>query len=184
MTAPITGGAPVEGPPAPAKPKEPATPKLVYPLFEPATAPFTTGGRQFGAPRPGRLHAGVDLLNPYKSPIRAIADGVVLQRPYYFYLGTDALEVHHPGIGVVRYGEISPLALVDLKAGDRVRMGDVIAHVGQQDSTGYCMLHLEMYTGKATGALTAPLNQPYERRSDLENPSTFVDKLHKLTFGH
>jgi murein DD-endopeptidase MepM/ murein hydrolase activator NlpD len=107
----------------------------------------------------------------------------VLQRPYFFYLGTDALEVHHPGIGVVRYGEISPLALVDLKAGDVVKMGDVIAHVGQQSTTGFCMLHFEMYTGKATGALTEPLNEPYERRSDLENPSTFVNKLHKLTFG-
>jgi len=183
MTAHFTGGAPVGGPAAPAKQHAPSTPKLVYPLFEPATAPFTTGGRQFGAPRTGRLHAGVDLLNPYKARIRAIADGVVLQRPYYFYLGTDALEVHHPGIGVVRYGEISPLALVDLKAGDKVRMGDVIAHVGRQDSTGFCMLHLEMYTGKAAGALTAPSSQPYERRSDLENPSTFVNELHKLTFG-
>jgi murein DD-endopeptidase MepM/ murein hydrolase activator NlpD len=183
MSVNVTGGAPVSGPPAPAKPEAPATPKLVYPLFQPATAPFTTGGRSFGAPRTGRLHAAVDLLNPYKAPIRAIADGVVLQAPYFFYLATDALEVHHPGIGVVRYGEISPLALVDLKAGDKVKMGDVIAHVGQQSTTGFCMLHLEMFTGKATGALTEPLSQPYERRSDLENPSTFVNKLHKLSFG-
>ena len=170
--------------PAQALPHAQATPKLVYPLFEPATAPFTTDGRWFGAPRPGRLHAAVDLARPLQSAHpchrrwRRAPEALIL-----FDLGTDALEVHHPGIGVVRYGEISPLALVDLKAGDVVKMGNVIAHVGQQSTTGFCMLHFEMYTGKATGALTEPLNEPYERRSDSENPSTFVSKLHKLTFG-
>jgi murein DD-endopeptidase MepM/ murein hydrolase activator NlpD len=179
----ISGGAPIAGGGPEEKHPEKLTPKRVYPLFHPATASFLTGGRWFGAPRTDRLHAAVDLLNPYKSPIRAIADGVVLSVPYDFYLGTDALEVHHPGIGVVRYGEISPLALVDLKPGDRVSMGDVIAHVGQQDTTGFCMLHFELYTGAASGPLTEVWNPPYERRKDLINPSTLVDELHKLTFG-
>jgi murein DD-endopeptidase MepM/ murein hydrolase activator NlpD len=183
--AAITGGTPAPSPspphhhPAPEK----AKPKLVYPLFEPALASFRTGGRWFGAPRTGRLHAACDLLNPYQAKIRAIADGVVLSTPYFFYLGTDALEVHHPGVGVVRYGEISPLALVDLKPGDHVRMGDVIAHVGRLDGSGYSMLHFELYSGKASGPLTVIESAPYERRSDLENPSSFVDELHKLTFG-
>jgi murein DD-endopeptidase MepM/ murein hydrolase activator NlpD len=180
MPVTITGGAAVAPAPHPAK----KAPKMVYPLFEPATASFHTGGRYFGAPRSGgRLHAAVDLLNPYESRIRAIADGVVLKVPYFFYLGTDALEVHHPGIGVVRYGEISPRELVDLKPGDHVKMGDVVAHVGKQDTTGFCMLHFELYTGRATGELTEFSNMPYERRSDLVNPSRFVDELHKLTFG-
>ncbi len=106
MSAPSTGGVPV----SPAHAAQHPTvheQKLVYPLFEPATASFRTGGRSFGAPRSGgRLHAAVDLLNPYKAKIRAIADGIVRATPYDFYLGTDALEVEHPGIGVVRYGEI------------------------------------------------------------------------------
>ncbi len=180
MSTSITGGVSAAPPPRPEK----QTPKLVYPLFEPATASFRTGGRSFGAPRPGRLHAAVDLLNPYESRIRAIADGVVLARPYDFYLGTDALEVHHPHVGVVRYGEISPLRLVDLRPGDHVKMGDVIAHVGRQDTTGFCMLHFELYSGRASGPLTEVWNPPYERRSDLLNPSSFVDELHRLTFGH
>jgi murein DD-endopeptidase MepM/ murein hydrolase activator NlpD len=183
MPTNITGGTPVgpppHDPPAPQKP----TQKLLYPLFEPALASFRTGGRSFGAPRPGRLHAACDLLNPYQAKIRAIADGVVLNVPYFFYLGTDALEVHHPGVGVVRYGEISPLALVDLKPGDHVAAGDVIAHVGRLDGSGWSMLHLELYSGKATGPLTEIANAPYERRRDLLNPSTFIDELHKLTFG-
>jgi murein DD-endopeptidase MepM/ murein hydrolase activator NlpD len=157
--------------------------KLLYPLFEPALASYHTGGRNFGAPRTGRLHAADDLLAPHRNKIRAIADGVVIQPPYPFYLGTNALEVHHPGVGTVRYGEIDPVMVVHLKGGDHVRAGDVIAHVGRLDGSGWSMLHFELYTGKASGPLTVISDQPYERRSDLENPSHLIDHLHKLTFG-
>ena len=73
-------------------------PKIRFPYDEPALADFHTGARYYGAPRPGgRHHAAVDLLAPHLRPIRAVADGAVVQAPYFFYLGTDALEVHHPG---------------------------------------------------------------------------------------
>jgi len=164
--------------------KPPPPGGLVYPLFQPALAPYSTGARFFGAPRAnGRLHAADDLLAPFKSKIRAIADGVVLQPPYYFYLGTNALEVHHPGVGTVRYGEISQVKSIPWKTGDKVKCGQVIAYVGLLD-TGSSMIHFELYSGKASGSLTQTWNPPYQRRSDLVNPAHLVDKLYKLTFGH
>ncbi len=90
----------------------------------------------------------------------------------------------HPGFGLVRYGEISSSSkwIVPLKGGDKVQLGEVIAHVGRNDGTGFSMLHLELYTGKTAGPLTVIANKPYERRSDLENPTAFLTKLLKATF--
>lgn len=150
---------------------------LVFPLFEAPLANYKTGARWFGAPRSGgRHHAAVDLIAPHLTRIRAVADGVVVQAPYYFYTGTNALEVNHPGVGVVRYGEIDKKKVVKLKAGDHVRAGDVIAYVGRLDS-GSSMLHFELYSGKGKGPLTVRGNPPYQRRSDLVNPTSFMDKV-------
>ena len=150
---------------------------LVFPLFDPPLANYKTGARWYGAPRSGgRHHAAVDLIAPHLARIRAVADGVVVQAPYYFYTGTNALEVRHPGIGVVRYGEIDVRKVVHLEAGDRVSAGQVIAYVGRLDS-GSSMLHFELYSGKASGALTVRGNPPYQRRRDLVDPTSLMDRL-------
>ena len=110
MPTPNTGGAAAPGPHAGA-----AEPKIIFPFSKPALADFHTGARFFGAPRPGRKHAAVDLIAEFGRPIHAVADGKVLRAPYFFYLGTNALEVSHPGLGTVRYGEISIVKAVHLK---------------------------------------------------------------------
>ena len=157
--------------------------KLIYPLPRPPLASYRTGGRHFGATRSGgrRKHAACDLLAPVGTPVRAIADGQVIQPSYYFYSGTNAIEVVHPGVGVVRYGEMSTKKVSALRAGDRVRAGDVVGYVGLLDY-GASMLHFELYSGKASGALTNG-SSPFNRRSDLLNPSDLIDKLYRLTFG-
>jgi len=38
------------------------------------------------------------------------------------------------------------------------------------------MLHLELYKGTAFGRLTNRKNRPYQRRSDLINPTPYLDK--------
>lgn len=155
----------------------------VFPLFRHPLADFHTGARYFGAPRSsGRLHAAVDLIAPYLSPIRAIADGHVVQPPYYFYLGTNALEVNHGKYGVVRYGEISSAKVIHLGSGHHVRKGEVIAYVGLLDGLGWSMLHFELYRGTASGPLTVVGNPPYQRRRDLVNPTKFVEKLLRTSF--
>ena len=71
--------------------------------------------------------------------------------------------------------------VVHLKGGDKVKMGDVIAYVGLL-STGSSM-RFELYTGKMKGALTDRSNPPFERRRDLENPTTLMQQLQKAAFG-
>ena len=172
-------------PAAPAAPTTaPAAPKIRFPFDQPALADFHTGARYFMAPRgSGRLHAAVDLIAPHLRPIHAVADGVVIQAPYFFYLGTNALEVNHPGVGVVRYGEIDMHKVVHLKGGDKVKMGDVIAYVGLL-STGSSMLHFELYSGSLKGPLTNRAIPPCQRRKDLVNPTKLMEQLQKAAFGH
>jgi murein DD-endopeptidase MepM/ murein hydrolase activator NlpD len=167
--------------PAPAPVATPA--RARFPFDQRALADFRTGARYFGANRPhGRKHAGVDLIAPVGRAIRAIADGTVIQAPYYFYTGTNALEVHHPGVGTVRYGEINMHQVVNLRAGQHVAQGDIIAYVGRLTS-GSSMLHFELYSGTGRGGLTVRGNPPYQRRSDLINPTTLMTRLQHEAFG-
>ena len=57
------------------------------------------GGNGFGASRdkvrPGLKHAANDLAARPGTPVLAMATGVVLQGPYYFYNNTWALEIRH-----------------------------------------------------------------------------------------
>lgn len=84
-----------------------------FPIPMHPTHPYSGTGaeaRAFGTGRRSRrgrrLHAGCDLYAPIGTPILAIAEGTVILPAYNFYEGTDAIEVFHPGIGVVRYGEV------------------------------------------------------------------------------
>jgi murein DD-endopeptidase MepM/ murein hydrolase activator NlpD len=138
----------------------------VFPLAAYPSSDYTAGSRRFGSSRSdGRKHGGCDLLAPTGTAIYAVDDGTVLQGPYSFYSGTDALEVTHTSF-VVRYGEIQN-ALV--KAGDPVTKGQLIAEVG-----GLRMLHFELYRGNVTGPLTQRSEKPYQRRSDLLDPTTYL----------
>jgi murein DD-endopeptidase MepM/ murein hydrolase activator NlpD len=145
-----------------------------FPLpFRPAL-PYNTGGRRFGADRDnGRKHAACDMIVPLGTAIYAVADGTVVQPAYDFYRGTKAIEVDHGGF-LVRYCEIKS-AILGLTTGVAVKEGDVIAYVGKMyvDS----MLHFEMYSkeGGATGGLTVRANLPFQRRSDLVDPTSFLD---------
>jgi len=140
--------------------------------------------RAFGSPRAdGRKHAGVDLYASWKAPIYAIADGEVISSPYAFYDGTNALEVWHPGIGVVRYGEISSSKVVALSKGEAVKEGEIIAYVGLLDSLQLSMLHFELYSESAKGQpLTIKTAMPYKRNSALIDPTGLIDKLYFESF--
>lgn len=150
-------------------------------------------GRSFSASRDfGRLHAACDLLAPPGTPIYAVADGTVVQMPYFFYLGTDALEIRHSELidgdgtsiqnAIVRYGEIAPGSAVDqrtgrlLKAGDKVKRGQQIARVGVLIDYDAYMLHWELFRGNRKGPLTIDYGGVYQRREDLMNPTEFLKR--------
>ena len=172
-----------------------------------------TNATTFGYKRnPGmRIHAARDLYYEVGEPIYAIADGVV-KKVYEFYLDTYAIEIEHEYEYVkghklyVRYGEVSKNN-IKVKVGDKVFQGDKIAEIGllynkkkgtyiiqpSPDKRG--MLHIEMYTGEATGSLKDKNikyedmlyaksdnyneNRSFKRRKDLFDPLDLLKEMYK-----
>lgn len=148
------------------------TANCVFPLASVPKQSYKTGGRGFGAARPflgKQLHGACDLIAPKGTEIFAIDSGVVINGPYYFWNSTYAIEIKHPHF-IGRYCEI--LKDVPVKVGDYVERGQVIGHVGQMGA--YSMLHFEMFAGTAKGGLTNGI-LPYKRRSDLLDPTPYLD---------
>lgn len=148
---------------------------MLFPLaFRPQES-YHERPRSFGAPRKGgqRSHAGCDLYAPVGTPVRAVADGTVLNF-YLFYLDTYALEVDH-GDFLVRYGEIGSDPAPGVRVGERVEAGQVLGTVGRLRGLAVSMLHFEMYEGTATGALTRRDRPPFQRRVDLMDPTPHLD---------
>jgi hypothetical protein len=56
-----------------------------------------------------------------------------------------------------------------------VQAGQVIAHIGKMHTDS--MLHFELYRGDVGGPLTQRQNGPFQRRSDLIDPTSFLDRL-------
>jgi murein DD-endopeptidase MepM/ murein hydrolase activator NlpD len=146
---------------------------------------YHKGGISFGADRGARAHAACDLIAPLNTPIYAVADGTVIQEPYYFYTHVYALEIDH-GDFTVRYGEILKDSAVVKKKGDKVKKGQMIAKVGKMEHDS--MLHFEMYTGKEKGGLTnrdpktsikRKDGKDFQRRKDLVDPTSFLDAWKK-----
>jgi murein DD-endopeptidase MepM/ murein hydrolase activator NlpD len=170
--------------------RDPATPPTVaarlarpirFPLRARPTASYKFGHghhRYFGAGRTTktggyRAHAACDLLAPPGTEILAIEDGTIARSVYYFYEGTNALEVSHDNGLVVRYGEISRAA-TGLTTGEPVKRGQVLVYVGRLNS-GSSMLHFEAYAGTKKGELSTPGNV-FVRRGDLVDPTTYLDQ--------
>ncbi len=159
--------------------------KYCFPFPEVTKYSWETGARAFGSNRSGgtRAHGGCDLYYPSGTVIHAVGDGKVIRGPYEFYCSTYALEVDH-GDFVVRYGEIQGKALV--KTGDTVTMGQKIARVGHLVgiTVESDMLHMEMFDGSATGALSDKTaggakrrdGVPFYRRRDLVDPTPFLNE--------
>jgi murein DD-endopeptidase MepM/ murein hydrolase activator NlpD len=143
-----------------------------FPLpFVPARS-YKDHGTGFGTPRPaigpGIVHPACDLVAPVGTPVLAVDDGIILRGPYYFYLGSYAIEVQHRYF-VARYGEIkneSPKSRI-------VKRGEVIGHVGNVGQ-GF-MLHFELFAGTRSGDLTQYRDLPWNRRRDLLDPTPFLD---------
>jgi murein DD-endopeptidase MepM/ murein hydrolase activator NlpD len=147
----------------------------IFPLrFRPKES-YHEHPRCFGNAREGghRSHAGCDLYGLPGTDILAVEDGVVLRTGYQFYLSSVAIDIQHAS-GVIRYCELGQIS-ESLKIGSTVRAGQVIAKIGQLKGLPLSMLHLEMYTGNASGPLSNFQVPPYERRKDLMDPTPFLD---------
>ena len=93
----------------------------------------------------GGIHFGIDLAAPCRTEILAIADGVVFAVDGPFGSPPHNLTIDHPQLGYASmYGHL--IEAPDLRPGQAVKQGEVIALVG--DSAGLCYrrphLHLEI----------------------------------------
>lgn len=128
---------------------------------------------RFGDSRNGgsRKHGEADLYAPVKTNVYAVKGGTVIQNPYKFYRGSYAIEVNH-GSFIARYSEINIAS--GLHTGSFITQGQLIGTVADL-SLNKSMLHFEMFSGSATGLLTKSANLPYMRRSDLIDPTPFLN---------
>jgi murein DD-endopeptidase MepM/ murein hydrolase activator NlpD len=102
-----------------------------------------------------QLHRGIDVANYNGTPIIAAADGKVTKTGSFGRMGK-MITIDH-GFGFVsRYGHLSS---IDVKKGQRVKRGEVIAKMG---STGYSTgphLHYEVWrNGKVLNPMNYILN--------------------------
>jgi murein DD-endopeptidase MepM/ murein hydrolase activator NlpD len=112
------------------------------PAISPVKGIFTSGfGFRSDPLTHGRgIHQGVDIAAAPGQPVRASADGVVVQAGVIGGLGQAVVVAH--GFGVTtRYGHMSR---IDVRPGQRIKRGDVVGRVGNTGrSTGY-HLHYEV----------------------------------------
>ncbi len=150
------------------------------PVFDYHAPPNGKGHKRwFGAAREaGRLHAGVDLIAALGTEIFACEDGYVLDVattfPPYDMVGVVALQCISGR--VVRYCEVLPESLKGIEKGRPFKAGELIAKVGKMNVDS--MLHFELYSGAAKGALTQKLAaNKYKRREDVMDPAPYLDSL-------
>ncbi len=149
-------------------------------------------GVSFGSKRGNRLHAGVDLMAPAGTAVKAMASGLVVkyypefkcvnvtttqpdgsrQVETYCASGIQVVHLVPPLVGTVIYGEITS----KLRAQQKVAAGDVIGTIkelfpGQPNP----MLHLEYYPGVVgNDSVFAKTRKPYGRAQTPADPSVLL----------
>lgn len=105
-----------------------------------------------------RAHKGTDYAAPTGTPVRATSDGKVTRASRYGSFG-NLVVIQHSGGFETKYAHLSKYGK-GIKAGKRVRQGDIIGYVG------------------STGGATGPhLHYEFLVSGVHKNPRTIVDKL-------
>ncbi|MBY6365465.1 M23 family metallopeptidase [Rhodococcoides corynebacterioides] len=108
------------------------------PLFVlPALGTYTSG---FGA-RWGTLHAGVDIANAIGTPVRAVADGTVIDSGPAAGFGL-WIRLQHADGTITVYGHIDSS---EVQVGQTVMAGDEIAKMGNRGQSTGPHLHFEVH---------------------------------------
>ncbi len=132
------------------------------PAISPVKGLLTSGFGYRADPFTGRrtFHQGIDIVAPRGQEIRATGDGLVTKAGRDHGLGK-AVYVSH-GFGIVtRYGHMSK---INVKAGQKVRRGDIVGLVGSTGRATGNHVHYEVRVdGKAQDPLGYILDSPRKR---------------------
>ena len=131
--------------------------------------------------------------------IVSIADGEVIKTSEFYYK-TNQITIQYDTVEfggfIIRYGEVDP-SRVKVKAGDKVRKGQVIGYAGFMINNGkhpkivkekiVTMLHFEYFTNgvdiKSDLTVRNDPNNKFQRRKDLADPLEILKEGYKNTFG-
>lgn len=124
------------------------------------TAAFTSsfGVRSDPFGRGAAMHAGIDLAGPVGTPIYATADGTVTESGWNAGGYGNLIKLDH-GRGIeTRYGHLSSMAV---RAGERVKRGQMIGRMGSTGRSTGSHLHYEV---RIDGRAVNPI--PFMRSTD------------------
>lgn len=125
-----------------------ATPS-VWPTSGDVTSRFGWRGSPWGWGND--WHPGIDIANDYGTPIMATADGEVSYSGWYSGYGK-LIQIDHGNGIVTLYGHNSELLV---NVGDRVKKGQVIAHMGSTGNSTGAHCHYEV---RVNGTAVNPAN--------------------------
>lgn len=116
------------------------------------------GLRRFFNEQERRPHSGLDIAAAEGTPVKAVANGTVIDAGDFFFSGNMIYLDHGQGI-ISLYAHLSR---IDVKPGDVVNSGDVIGAVGQTGRVTGAHLHFAVFANQTLidPVYMLPKNQP------------------------
>lgn len=104
------------------------------------------GLRRFFNEQPRRPHSGLDIAAPQGTPIKAVESGTVIESGDFFFSGNMVYLDHGQGL-ISLYAHMHTITV---KAGDKIKKGQIIGTVGETGRVTGPHLHLAIIANRTT----------------------------------
>jgi peptidase M23-like protein len=170
---------PMNPPPRGGTPEAPRHPLFARPIAAGDGNPYVDATYRYGSTMGGNFqqHQGVEFNNPAGTPVRAIADGTVIFAGKA-EAGSNTVAIQHDQRLEAQYvfSTYFHNAELNVRTGQRVRAGEVIARVGNTGRATNEHLHLEIHV--APGTDSAKIVHPDVRFPEhTVNPQLWLEPL-------